>query len=127
MIDRKALRTLVAEAREGHLPDATLGPCRKVFALADAVEALLDEPRQVSIEMKPLREDPERRHYADTGLYVRALRREGGFGTVDAIRLDKESLLAWLHSRGECNKFAEDVVGVLLLHGHLHSAEEKGE
>jgi hypothetical protein len=34
--------------------------------------------------------------------------------------LDKESLLLWLRSRGGKNTYAEDVVGILLDHGHLN-------
>ena len=54
-----------------------------------------------------------------TGIYVRAKFPEGGWGNVDIRDLDAESLLRWLRSRGGNNQLAENVVGILLGHGHL--------
>lgn len=58
----------------------------------------------------------------DTGIMVRA--REpgdrGAFRATDIAELDRASLLEWLRSRGGNNPYAEDVVGILLGHGHLH-------
>ena len=54
-----------------------------------------------------------------TGIYVRALSQDR-LVTRDICELDKASLLEWLKSRGGNNPFAEDVVGILLGHGHLH-------
>ena len=55
-----------------------------------------------------------------TGIYVRAKRGEarGGerWGSHDIVVLTKESLQAWLRSRGEKNEWAESVVFTLLGH-----------
>ena len=59
-----------------------------------------------------------------TGVYVRAQFSDGKWGSVDIAILTKESLLSWLKSRGGDNPWAEDVVGILLGHGHLHDKEE---
>ena len=56
-----------------------------------------------------------------TGIFVRALN-NGHWESVDIAHLTKESLLSWLKSRGGDNPYAENVVGVLLGHGNLHSA-----
>lgn len=58
---------------------------------------------------------------ASTRIYVRAKHDSGKWESVDIICLTKESLLDWLKSRGGDNPHAEDVVGILLGHGHLHS------
>lgn len=68
--------------------------------------------------MKPLFVD-ETRSSTETGIYVRAMV-FGKYETVDISMLDKESLLAWLRSRGGENHFAEDCVGILLGHGRLN-------
>jgi hypothetical protein len=74
--------------------------------------------------------DPERLKEGDkwegTGLYVRAFnpiseRWEGH----DIVFLAKDSLLSWLRSRGGDNSWAENVVGILLGHGHLHPLKEE--
>jgi hypothetical protein len=57
----------------------------------------------------------------ETGIYVRAkYPSTGRWDSVDIASLDKASLLNWLKSRGGDNKLAENVVGILLGHGHLH-------
>lgn len=61
-----------------------------------------------------------------TGILVRA-RLDGRWAAVDIIHLTKESLLEWLCSRGGNNPWAEDVVGILLGHGHLHNIERKDD
>ena len=58
--------------------------------------------------------------YARTGIYVRAKQPDGKWISADLCQLSKESLLAWLRSRGGNNPWAEDTVGILLGHGHLH-------
>lgn len=67
-----------------------------------------------------LKVDPKRIHEGGTGLYVRASLPNGGIDSVDIAALDKASPLEWLRSRGGDNPWAEDVVGILLDHGHLH-------
>ena len=68
-----------------------------------------------------LKIDPDRRlQPVETGIYVRAQHPSGAWQSVDIFDLDKPSLLAWLRSRGGDNPWAEDVVGILLGHGHLH-------
>lgn len=59
-----------------------------------------------------------------TGIYVRAMD-DGKWGSHDILVLDKKSLLVWLKSRGGDNPWAEDVVGILLGHGHLHERPEE--
>jgi hypothetical protein len=60
-----------------------------------------------------------------TGISVRALMLDGRWDNADIAYLDKESLLAWLRSRGGNNEWAENVVGILLGHGNLHTKEDK--
>jgi len=68
--------------------------------------------------------DPERLEpNFSTGLYVRAKRPDGKWISADLCQLDKPSLLAWLKSRGGNNRWAEDTVGILLGHGHLHETQ----
>lgn len=83
------------------------------------------------MSQKELRVDPERlKAYhqaggdASSGVFVRAKDKTGRWGSYDFVVLDKESLLSWLRSRGGDNPWAEDVLGILLGHGHLHSGEE---
>lgn len=65
--------------------------------------------------------DPERmKHGNTTGIFVRA-KHEGKWGSYDFATLDKASVLAYLRVRGGDNPWAEDIVGILLGHGHLHT------
>jgi len=65
-----------------------------------------------------------------TGLPIRAkFEPHDRVYTTDIYLLTKESLLEWLKSRDGDNAWAEDVVGILLGHGHLHpppQTEEEG-
>ena len=70
-------------------------------------------------ELRQLRSD-----LGDTGIYVRAMDADGKIGTHDIILLDKESLLKFLRSSGGKNTMAENVVSILLCHGHI---VEEGE
>lgn len=76
----------------------------------------------------PLKIDAKRALLGDeanvTGIFVRAQHEDGRWENVDIAALDKQSLLAWLKSRGGDNKWAEDVVGILLGHGHLHEVND---
>jgi hypothetical protein len=64
--------------------------------------------------------EPNRDTWPETGIYVRA--KEGTrWVNADIAHLDAASLLTWLRSRGGDNPWAEDCVGILLGHGHLHS------
>lgn len=73
--------------------------------------------------MTDLKVDPDRlsnlASEPGTGIWIRALH-DDRWGSYDIAALDKPSLLAWLKSRGGDNKIAEDMVGHLLGHGHLH-------
>lgn len=60
-------------------------------------------------------------YFLDCGIYVRAQDDSGKWKSVPIAHLDKKSLLEWLRSRGGNNPWAEDVVGIILGHGHLHS------
>lgn len=72
-----------------------------------------------------LKVDPARLEADDaTGVYIRAQSPDGKWGSYDMAQLDKSSLLTWLRSRGGDNPWAEDVVGILLGHGHLHGNVE---
>jgi len=71
---------------------------------------------------KTLCADDQRLGLQGTGIFVRALRPGGKFGATDIAHLCRQSLLDWLRSRGD-NRTAEDVVGILLGHGPLHSRE----
>ncbi len=62
--------------------------------------------------------------HSQTGVYVRAKSPEGKWGSYDIAELDGESLLKFLKSRGGKNKWAEDIVGICLGHGHLHPLEK---
>lgn len=66
--------------------------------------------------------DPTRRIEVGeaTGIFVRARDMEGHFGSFDIYELDRDSLVAWLRSRGGENKWAENTV--LLLLGWDHEA-----
>ena len=59
----------------------------------------------------------------DTGIWVRAWTADGRCVNACISELDRASLLAWLRSRGGDNPWAEDVVGILLGHGHLHGED----
>lgn len=63
--------------------------------------------------------DSSRINYGNTGIFVRA-KNGAHYGSFDICELEKDSLLEWLRSRGGDNKYAEDVVGIILGHGHLH-------
>lgn len=76
-------------------------------------ELLVDEERQNDSSLRDA-----------TGVYVRVEFSDGTWGPADIAVLTKESLLSWLKSRGGDNPWAEDVVGILLGHGHLHDGEE---
>lgn len=55
-----------------------------------------------------------------SGIYVRARGVNGRWRSVDISELTHESLLQWLREQGGDNTRAEDTVGLLLGHGHLH-------
>jgi len=63
--------------------------------------------------------DEQRLDMGSTEIYIR-VKHDGSWGTFDIYELEKESLLLWLQSRGGNNPWAEDTVGILLGHGHLH-------
>lgn len=62
---------------------------------------------------------------APTGIYIRTEDpNTSRVKTGDIYYLTSDSLLSWLKSRGGDNQWAEDVVGILMGHGHLHGPEE---
>ncbi len=73
--------------------------------------------------MTDLKVDPDRLSNLvsepGTGIWIRALHYDR-WDKYDIAALDKESLLVWLRSRGGNNPMAENMVGHLLGHGHLH-------
>jgi len=79
----------------------------------------MSETKTVKLKICPNRENKPELENA-TGIFIRAEDSNGKFGSFDIAQLDKESLLAWLKSRGGDNSYAEDTVGILLGHGHLH-------
>jgi hypothetical protein len=86
------------------------------------MDLLIDEKRLKSVEA-------EGEHEGDpTGIFIRAKHpTTNKWMSVDIYVLQKDSLLAWLKSRGGDNRWAEDTVGILLGHGHLHEDEKKDE
>ena len=65
----------------------------------------------------------EKAKWEGTGIYVRA-KIGDKWESADIALLEKDSLLSWLQSRGGKNRIAEDVVGILLGHGHLNPIEQ---
>ena len=63
-----------------------------------------------------------------TGLYIRA-KIAGQWQSVDIAdeRVSKADLLGWLRSRGGANRYAENVVGILLGRGPLHVEGKNGD
>ena len=59
--------------------------------------------------------DPARLTRPETGIYVRA-RVGGKWQAVDLSHLSRDSLYAWLRSRGGSNPWAENTVALLLGH-----------
>jgi hypothetical protein len=55
----------------------------------------------------------------NTGIFVKAITPDGR-DSVDIAVLTPTSLLKWLKHDGGDNPIAENTVGVLLGHGHLH-------
>jgi len=55
--------------------------------------------------------------YEITGIYIRAIDPSGNWNSVDIAQLDKQSLHAFLRSRGGENLWAENIVGILLGYG----------
>jgi hypothetical protein len=53
-----------------------------------------------------------------TGIYVRA-KQGKKWHSVDIAVLQPASLLAWLRRDGEQNCLAENVIGIILGHGHI--------
>ena len=60
-----------------------------------------------------LKVDPARVGIGKTGLLVRA-QRDGKWGNVDIIELDRESLQAWVQSRGPVSTWATSTIEYLL-------------
>jgi hypothetical protein len=66
----------------------------------------------------------------ETGIFVRAQDPHGKWISADIAILTPDSLLSYLRHCGEHNHLAENVVGILLGHGHIASqviGTEKGE
>jgi len=61
----------------------------------------------------------KKRQNLHTGICVH-VEDEGEWKAVDISQLEAASLLEWLKSRGESNKIAENVVGLLLGHGRFY-------
>ena len=72
----------------------------------------------------PNRSSAEQDLHGATGIYCRAKSVDGKWGSFDIAELTRESLLIFLRSRGGDNPWAEDCVGILLGHGHLHKLKD---
>lgn len=110
-------KALIAiEARhDGHLPDDW-----HMQMTVGGLETSLRDAWPKVAEPADLVVDPARMKYEDTtGVFVRA-KHGGKWGGHDFATLDKASLLVMLRDRGGDNPWAEDLVGILLGHGHLH-------
>lgn len=70
-----------------------------------------------------LRISPFRTHLPGTDIFVRALDGKK-WVAADISKLNTESLLEFLRSRGGHNPWAENVVGILLGHGNLVEEEQ---
>lgn len=69
--------------------------------------------------------DPFDHLEAPTGIHIRAKDpKTGRFKSADIYYLDSASMLAWLKSRGGNNRWAENVVGILLGYGALHTEDD---
>lgn len=66
-------------------------------------------------------EESRTKYHGSTGVFVRA-EFNGKWGSFDIAELDKPSLHAFLKSRGGDNLWAENVVEILLGHGHFEPA-----
>jgi hypothetical protein len=64
-----------------------------------------------------------------TGIFIRTQHDNGKWENIDIAdpRVSRQTLLAWLRSRGGQNRYAENVVGVLLGKGPLHVDGESGD
>ena len=85
-----------------------------------------DETR-AKTEAVTLRFDPDRINdqglHNFTGIYVRAIDPDGKHGSADIAELDRDSLKAFLRSRGGKNLWAENVVALMLGHDPLEEDE----
>lgn len=66
------------------------------------------------------RVDRARINEPETGIFVRAQDDQGCWVSADLAHFTKASLLEWLTKDAGDNPLAENVVGILLGHGHLH-------
>jgi hypothetical protein len=78
----------------------------------DTPKDLIDAGLTLNVEADRMRFT----RHGPTGICVRAQGIGGKWGAYDIAELDKDSLRAWLRSRGGVNKFAENVVFILLGH-----------
>ena len=62
-------------------------------------------------KINPDRSLPEDEH---TGIYVRGKDVDGNWVNLDLYQLDRPSLIAFLHSRGGKNEWAENIVLALM-------------
>lgn len=60
-----------------------------------------------------LQEAPDRGGWGATGILVRAMKKGGGWGSVDIAHLDRVSLMAWLAAKEDR---AAKVVALLMGH-----------
>jgi len=56
-----------------------------------------------------------------TGIFVRAIGKDGKWGTFDMAELDSDSLTAWLKRDGGSNTLAENCVRIMLGHPQISS------
>lgn len=67
--------------------------------------------------MDDLTTDPEREGmpgYIGTGIFIRAIGKDGKWGTFDIAELDKPSLEAFAKSRGEVSDWAMGIINIML-------------
>ncbi len=82
------------------------------------------EPETKSLSLKVAPDRLKERYEDATGIYIRA-KADEKWGSYDIAQLDKDSLLLFLRSRGGDNPWAEDCIGIMLGHGHLHLTKEE--
>lgn len=76
-------------------------------------------------DLNVIPERHEQKEHWQTGIFVRA-KVGDKWDSIDIATLDKPSLLSFLKSRGGDNRWAEDVCGIILGHGHLHEPSKQG-
>jgi hypothetical protein len=85
----------------------------RISAYRRLIHGEIDRLKWNESDEQPLHTDPAR-DGLPTGIFVRAVSRDGKFHSVDISTLTKDALFTWLRSRGGNNPWAENTVALLL-------------